>query len=51
MDCPRIAIYGVKELGVGLCKDHANELLTAAILLKMTATKRKKPLQAIRQGE
>ena len=36
MDCNLFAKKVIKELNVGLCEQHANKLLTAAILVKMT---------------
>ena len=42
MDCPMIATRGIKEMGIGLCERHAKELLTSAMLVKISTHKNKK---------
>ncbi len=42
MDCPVPATKIIKDLEVGLCLKHSNELLTSAILMKMLQVPKKK---------
>jgi len=37
MDCNLFATKIIPEFKIGLCDKHANELLTAAIIVKMSA--------------
>jgi hypothetical protein len=52
MDCPMIATKIFGGLNVGLCKTHADELLAAAVLMKMTFVKygenSKKPIKKLK---